>query len=362
MAFYYNFERWVREHPPADGDRRALDVPRVAQNLIDLRASLDNTDGDNYVPPRTTHERLLVATWNIQHFGSTKRFEESFFYLAELLSRFDLVAIQEVKRDLTDLETVRNLLGRWWRYIVTDATAGGGGNEERLAILFDTRKVRFGGMVGEMVLPPVRDRNGNEVPARQLARTPIVAGFRSGWFDFLVSSVHLYWGDEQADHPIRVEEMRQFANNLAGRLDERGAWSRNLLVLGDFNMFKPDGDAANALDQAGFTIPHGRKDLRPTNVGKSARFYDQIAYLFGDHPNLEPVRIGVVDPFDAVYSDAKFAGYEDELRKADGNPPTNRLSYYRNHWRRRELSDHLLLWAELPVEFAQPYLEIQAQP
>ena len=47
MAFYYDFEGWVREHPPADGDRRALNVERAAQNLIDLRASLDNPNDDN---------------------------------------------------------------------------------------------------------------------------------------------------------------------------------------------------------------------------------------------------------------------------------------------------------------------------
>jgi len=360
MAFYYDFERWVREHPPVAGDRRALNVKRVASNLVDLRASLDDAAGANFVPPKTSHESLLVATWNIQHFGSSQRYEESLFYIAEVLSRFDFISVQEVKQSLVDLETVRGLLGDWWRYVVTDVTAGVEGNEERLAFLFDTRKVRFSGMAGEMVLPPVEDADGNEVPARQLARTPIVAGFKAGWFDFLVSAVHLYWGEEQADHPMRVEEVRQLASNLAARVDAPGSWSRNLLILGDFNMFSPDGRAAAALVDAGFKIPHGRADLRATNVGEEARFYDQVASLFADHPDVEPLRIGVVDPFDAVYSDAKFPTYEHELRKADGDPPADPLSYYRNHWRRRELSDHLLLWAELPTEFADPYLLAKA--
>jgi endonuclease/exonuclease/phosphatase family metal-dependent hydrolase len=360
MAFFYDFDRWVREHPPADGDRRALNVARTARNLIDLRASLDDPAGDNHVPPRSTHERLLVGTWNIQHFGSTRRYEESLFYITEVLSRFDLIAVQEVKQSLDDLEAVRDLLGLWWRYVVTDVTAGGPGNEERVAILYDTRKVRFGGMAGELVLPPVQDEHGNEVPPRQLVRTPILAGFHAGWFDFLVASVHLTWGDEQADHPHRVKEVEQLAGHLARWLNAPGTWSRNLLILGDFNMFDPDGQAAQALGEAGFGIPHGREDLRPTNVGRDARFYDQIAYMFGGQPGLVPVRIGVVDPFEVVYSDAKFPDYEDELRKADGKPPANRLSYYRNHWRRRELSDHLILWAELPIEFAGAYLEARA--
>jgi endonuclease/exonuclease/phosphatase family metal-dependent hydrolase len=361
MAFFYDFEQWVRDHPPTHGDRRALDIARVATNLMDLRASLDDSEDDNYVPPKTTYERLLVATWNIQHFGSSRRYEESLFYIAEILSRFDLIAIQEVKQSLEDLEAVRGLLGHWWRYLVTDVTAGNEGNEERLAFLFDTRKVRFGGMAGEMVLPAVENDDGDDIPSRQLARTPIVAGFQSGWFDFLVSAVHLYWGDVDADHPTRVEEMRQFAGNLAARVDENGAWSRNLLILGDFNMFNPDGEAAQALKTAGFEIPHGREDLRATNVGRDARFYDQVAYIFADHPEVKPERIGVVDPFDVIYSDAKFPDYEDEIRKADGTPPSNKFSYYKNHWRRREMSDHLLLWAELPIEFAARYLEAKAE-
>jgi hypothetical protein len=48
------------------------------------------------------------------------------------------------------------------------------------------------------------------------------------------------------------------------------------------------------------------------------------------------------------------------LVKADGSVPSNRRSYYRNHWRRRQMSDHLLMWVELPIEFAGPYLTATA--
>jgi endonuclease/exonuclease/phosphatase family metal-dependent hydrolase len=356
MAFYYDFARWFREHPPMQGDRRALKVQRVARNLIDLRAALDDEHGLNYVPAKSTFERLLVATWNIQHFGSSQRYEESIFYIAEILSRFDVIAIQEVKQSLAHLEAVRALLGHWWHYLVSDVTIGRDGNLERLAYLYDTRKVHFGGLAGELVLPPVQDQEGNDVPVRQIARTPILAGFRSGWFDFMLATVHLHWGSEEAEHPLRLEEASQVAQFLAARVTEHGAWARNLLLVGDFNFFEPDGAGMRALSAAGFQIPIGREQLRPTNVGSEQRYYDQIAYLFADYPTLAPSRIGVVDPFDAVYTDAKFADYDAELRTADGSRPTNPLSYYRNHFRRRELSDHLVLWAELPIEFAEAYL------
>ncbi len=41
-------------------------------------------------------------------------------------------------------------------YVVSDVTVGTAGNGERLAFLYDRRKVRFDGLAGELVLPPVR--------------------------------------------------------------------------------------------------------------------------------------------------------------------------------------------------------------
>jgi hypothetical protein len=361
LAFYYDFETYTRNHPASGANGAPMNVARTAANLIDLRAMLDDPGSLNHVPPRATYERLLIATWNIQSFGASQRTGESFWYIAEVLSRFDIIAVQEVKRSLDELDHVCTLLGPWWKYLVSDVTEGEGGNDERLAFLFDTRKVRFGGLAGEMVLAPVTGAQGEEIPARQIVRTPYITGFRSGWFDFMLATVHIIWDEAEADHPPRVEEIREIAEFLANRLTQSGVWSRNLILLGDFNIFDETGLAVNALINAGFQIPHGREDLPATNVGQEARYYDQIAYRFADRPNLAPNRIGVIDFFDAIYSDAKFEAYRDELRTAAGAVPANPRSYYRNHWRRRQMSDHLVLWAELPVDFGTGYLRSRAE-
>ena len=355
MGLSYDFERFMNRYPRREGDRRRLMPDRAARNLLDLRASLEDPQGLNFVPAKS-ETQLLLATWNIQHFGSTERYDESFWYIAEVLSRFDLVAIQEVKQSLRDLEIVTQLLGPWWRYIVSDVTMGDPGNRERLAYLFDSRKVRFSGLAGEIVLPAIENEAGNEYPARQLVRTPYMAGFRSGWFEFILSTVHLIWGEEEADYAPRVEEVQQLTNFLVKRRSEHGAWSRNMILLGDFNMFDPDGVAARALTNSGFSVPHGRTDLRATNVGQEARFYDQIAFLFDDSDGMVPASIGVVDFFDAVYSDAKFADYSADIRTASGSVPADPLRYYRISWRRKEMSDHLLLWVQLPINFSHAHL------
>jgi endonuclease/exonuclease/phosphatase family metal-dependent hydrolase len=355
MGHAYDFDHFLIQHPRKEGDRRRLIPERTARNLLDLRATFEDPQSLNFVPAKS-ESHLLLATWNIQHFGSTERYDESLWYIAEVLSRFDLIAIQEVKQSLRDLELVTQLLGPWWKYIVSDVTAGEPGNEERLAYLFDNRRVRFSGLAGEIVLPPIEDAEGHLYPVRQLVRTPYMAGFKAGWSSFILSTVHLIWGEEVEGFAPRVEEVEQITDFLVNRRSEHGAWSRNMILLGDFNMFDPGGVAAQALTNSGLSIPHGREDLRATNVGQEARFYDQIAFLLEDAEIMNPSSLGVVDFFDAVYSDEKFADYREDLRTAAGAVPANPLKYYRQYWRRREMSDHLLLWVQLPIDFSNTHL------
>jgi len=354
MPFFYDLDRL----PPGENPARA------AAGLIRLRAQLDRD-----IPAKTVTDRLLVATWNIQRLGGLARLAESGLYIAEILSRFDLIAIQEVRADLTALDDLRALLGPWWRYVVTDVTAGKAGNGERLAYLYDTRKLRFGGLAGEIVLPPVTDAAGETRPAAQLVRTPFLAGFNSGWFDFMIATVHLLYGKNAAGHPPRVEEVRQIASFLAGRTKERGAWSRNLILLGDFNIYEPDGPAFAALTAAGFVIDDALTGLPKTNIGKKARHYDQIAFLFRDRRGLRPTAAGVLDFYDSVYRADQRGAYAPEMgpalthtRKGRARTAREQKTYYESGWRARQMSDHLLMWVELPVEFADAYLQGRATP
>jgi len=352
MPFFYDFDKLSSA---SESVAASFNAKRTATNLLELRQQLDNE-----VPRRSIFETLLLATWNIQAFGASSRTGESLWYIEEILSRFDLIAVQEVKRDLGELDRVCKLLGPWLRYLVTDSSEGDGGNDERLAFLFDTRKVRFGGMAGEIVLPPVKDKNGKVVKPDQLFRTPYIAGSKAGWFDFMLSTVHIKFGKNKRADPGRLTEIQQVAKFLAKRATQTGTWSRNMILLGDFNIFDAQSPTFKALMDAGFNIPDEIQSLPVTNVGSKPRIYDQIAFLLGDQQNIVPLRAGVLDFFETIYSDAKFTTYEPGLVKADGSKPGNAKSYYRNHWRRRQMSDHLLMWVELPIEFAEPYLSTKA--
>jgi hypothetical protein len=91
---------------------------RCAQRLLAMREALAP------LRQRKKDSTLLLATWNIRDFDSNKfgfgpRLPETFYYIAEIITCFDLVAVQEVNRDLSALEAVMRILGREWDYIVT---------------------------------------------------------------------------------------------------------------------------------------------------------------------------------------------------------------------------------------------------
>lgn len=350
---------------------------RAMQRLLALKKALDKE-----IPQKQVDGKLLLATWNIREFGEGKfrgwaskaaaasgdaedeagmkgRFEESVYYLAEIVSRFDLVALQEVRDDLEDLDRLRSVLGSWWKHLVTDVTAGTQGNRERVAFLYDERKVKFGGLAGEVVLPPARDGT----PAFQLARTPYIVGFKAGWFNFTICSTHLYYGGDKADDPQRLKEMDLLAGFLAAEVRKPTAWARNMILLGDFNIFSTKDQQFQVLTtKHKFTVPRtmiGRK----TNVGENHP-YDQIAFLAPSvDAQLEHSASGAFPFFQHVFTDADEAEYAKAmgagyLKDSKGNPRAEdgRRNYYRK-WRTYQMSDHNPLWVELETDFSAAYLE-----
>lgn len=58
------------------------------------------------IPPSKLDETLTVATWNIREFGKRARHPASLHYIAEIIGRFDLVSIVELRDKVDELETV----------------------------------------------------------------------------------------------------------------------------------------------------------------------------------------------------------------------------------------------------------------
>jgi endonuclease/exonuclease/phosphatase family metal-dependent hydrolase len=335
MAFYYQLTGGKRT-------RR-----RVARRLLALREQLDRE-----IPCRTRIDTLLLATWNIREFDTRNhgiRSDESMCYIAEIVSRFDLVAVQEVRHDLKALKALVTMLGPWWKYVVTDVTRGTAGHGERLAYVYDSRKVDFGGLAGDLVLPPRK-----EPEVVQFARTPFLAGFEAGWFRFALCTVHVIYGGKKKDAPRRLAEMKKLAATLAEWSDSSQSWSRNLILLGDFNIFDPTAGTFKALLKKGFTIPEELQAL-PSNVAKDKHHYDQVAFRLGPDRRLELLSAGVFDFYESVYRDRDDRTYRKAMGDTYYPAEDGKVGYY-EAWRTYQMSDHLPMWTEFKIEFGEEYL------
>jgi endonuclease/exonuclease/phosphatase family metal-dependent hydrolase len=319
---------------------------RASEGLIRLKDSF----GQNGFPQKRVDGNLLLATWNIREFGGNKyggRDDEPLYYLAEIISQFDLVALQEIRDDLADLQRVMQILGGWWKVLFTDVTAGKRGNKERNGFLYDSRKIIFGGLAGEIVLPPIEGNEGG--PSEQLARTPMIVGFRAGWFKFTICTAHLYYGASQPDDPRRLQEIRDLAKFLAAETKAKTAWAKNMILLGDFNIFKTTDKTFKALTDNGFTVPPGILEITSNVAG--GKHFDQIAFVApGVQDQFEHAHSGVFKFSDYVYRDADEAEYRTEMGTAR----------YKD-WRTYKMSDHFPLWVELLTDFGRSYLLRLAQ-
>lgn len=339
---------------------------RTIERIIALRNKLKTE-----VPKKQLDETLLLATWNIREFDSPaygKRMMEALYYIAEIISAFDLIAVQEVRDDLTSLNDVMKILGDDWGYIFSDITEGSQGNNERTAFIFDKRKVKPAGLVGEIVFPPIEkkitDINNKKItvyePVLQSARTPFLVGFKAGWADFVLTTVHILWGKDEANDPQRVKEIDTIAAILKEKSTKAYEWSRNFILLGDFNIFTNTDETFKALTKNGFDVPPEMMGAK-SNAGKD-REYDQIAFQDRVNKFETTGKAGVFDYYDTVYTLADEAAYIPDMGPAyntteDGKPRSNKTLYYKTYWRTYQMSDHLPKWVELKIDFSEAFLQ-----
>jgi len=341
MPYYAGLRRFK------SGDRA-----RAIEGILALRRKIQKT-----VPPRTAKDTLLLATWNLRDFDSNKfghgpRIDESYYYIAEIISAFDLVAVQEVNVDLKPFERVMGILGSNWSYIATDTTEGRSGNGERMTFIYDTTKVWFKNVAGEIVLP----KTMLVADDRQFARTPFMVNFQAGWLKFSLCTVHLYYGSTSGSgYERRVDEIGRIGKFLAKRAKEEQS---NMILLGDMNVVRPGDPTMNALKQSDFIVPDGL--ALPTNMLRN-KYYDQIAFLYRrDELELgdSDVNSGVFELYDAVYRPRDSEIYY-PLGKHNGKWPNTqpeRKQYFQKEWRTWQMSDHLPLWVELKIDFTEKYL------
>ena len=274
---------------------------------------------------------LLLATWNIANLGVQKRSPEAYRLIAEILSWFDVIAIQEVNDNPSGLLALRSELPRSYGFVYSDAS----GNKERLTYVYDTLKVTLSDEIGEVAFPPSEYRWVNQADITGYVfngfdRTPYLATFSAGNFVFSVVNCHSFFGDgSQASMDRRTLETLAVARYTDLRRKSRHAVTTDIVALGDFNLPKLSSDDPiyRALTKRGLEIPQ-----HSTQIGSaiaSDNHYDQIAFFPGETQQ-NFVRSGVFDFDGCLFVDLwNDRGEKDFMA-----------------WSRYYISDHRPLWAE----------------
>ena len=329
-----------KRRPPST--RATADSPRITDPPpAAIRNEMEQLERklDGEVPAKRLDRNLLLCTWNIRAFGGLTRKWQALpgdspgrdyhaaMAIATILRRFDVVAIQELKGNVEALRAVLELLGPHWSLMLDDVTKGDPGNDERLAFLFDTRKIALSGLACGLVLPKDDLVDKSIAIESQFARTPYAVGFRCLSKTFTLVSLHVLWGKTQA----RTAELEAIARWLHEWACDPNAWDHNLIVLGDMNITSRKSRLYKAFTSTGLHIPEAMETFPRTITSTKKSLYDQIGWFDGktEAPALE------LEYLSCGYFD--FTGHT----LSDRGLSLDQLSH--------RVSDHYPLWVEFSV-------------
>ncbi|MFK7982355.1 MAG: hypothetical protein AB8G86_20405, partial [Saprospiraceae bacterium] len=274
--------------------------PRIKDRLTALRKQLTRD-----IPTKSLTGNLLVASWNILELGGDKygeRTEEAIAYIATIISRFDIVAIQEIYGDFTILDKVKYYLGEHWEYIYSDTSLGFGGNDYRLGYFFDKRKAVQGGIISDLILPSIRSRDEQGhfqyKPAVQLLRPPFNCGFKIEDKRLILCNIHLVFGQRQTKAE-RLAELQSVLDFWKRRTSINTVWSKNVVLLGTLQTAKLSAKELYMIAKSGVF-----KQISSLKVGSNftkTRHYNQMAFHLGDANLSLTNQGGAFDFFESVF-------------------------------------------------------------
>lgn len=308
----------------------------VAAEQRALRHYRDHEPGRQI--PRRRNDRLLLASWNLANLGAQAREPRHYALIAEVINWFDLVALQEVRDDLSGLDGIRAQLPGAWRAIFTDKA----GNDERMTFLYRYPKVRLKELCGEIAIP-VSEHDNITLPGVSdsfagFDRNPMVTAFDVRGFALGLVNAHLYFGpqDSAADRRRSLNRRQLEAYAVARWCDlrskDKDRYVDHFMAVGDFNL--PRWDDSNdpirrALTRRG--LRHPDHSTRIASAIASDSDYDQILC----YPSLlsHVQQTGVFDYDGAIFSDL----YQ--------QPSTAHFLAYLRYY----ISDHRPIWTEIDI-------------
>lgn len=297
---------------------------------------------DKEIPPkRAVSSNLLIATWNIAQFAniqkrwqvgsksklSPKRDLRCLWAICEILARFDVVAVQEVKGNVLALRYAMRVLGSNYSFLMTDVSAGNAGNRERMAFIYDNTRLSLSGLAGEVVVPDEADEFGFSKNAfkKQFSRNPYAVSFKSANTEFILVTVHIDFGNPAKR---RIPELEGIAKWMRAWAQKENRWHHNLLVLGDFNLDRTGNKMYEAFTSTGLEVPFILHSFPRTIYGRKSEpeassYHDQIAWFSKGKAVLKNMAVkngGAIMIYEHLLKDLKLKKASFATRISDHNP------------------------------------------
>ena len=170
--------------------------------------------------PTSTSGTIKLASWNVRVLTDNSRDDGEVRRIADIIRNFDIVAIQEA-RDTRVLDRIKAQLPGY-DYVASQPV--GRGQREIYAFFWRTSSVRHIGRAHTV-----------DDPQDVFIREPYAGTFSAGEFDFTLCTIHLLFGDSQADRRRELVYMDEVVRSVQSANGDE----QDVILLGDFN-FPPD--------------------------------------------------------------------------------------------------------------------------
>jgi len=241
-------------------------------------------------------------------------------------------------------------LGKNWDFTFSDTSVGYG---YRLGYFYDRRKIQQRGPTNDLILPhkQTRDDKGRfrYEPVEQLLRPPFNCGFQFENTRLLLCNVHLVFSGREKKK--RLQDLENILNYWEQRLSQKNNWTRNVVLLGNFQTIKPTSREIHIIKEHSFLIPD---ELQLASNIPQTRYYNQVAFSESTTSTLQLKKAGVVPIFEKIFRkrDKKtYLPFYESFQKQATHLKTERSKaiFYDKFWRLAQLSDNLPLWAEVKM-------------
>lgn len=190
-------------------------------------------------------QTITIASFNIRIYSNSSRDDEELGYIADILQKYDLIAIQELRDEEVLQRTVDILKARGTECGYEISEPVGKGVKERYAFLYRKDKVNTVCM-GKLY----QEQND------EFIREPFYATFKAGNFDFTLITIHVLYGSSKTARRLEIRELTTVYN----RVQNEDPTEQDIIILGDFN-FTPDDEGFDNLK----TIPTMTFLIEPPN-------------------------------------------------------------------------------------------------